>query len=139
MSSSINVVRTALIIDDDHVDQMIYKRIFSRSDKVQNLISFTDAKKALEYLESEECEQIDVIFLDIYMPKMNGFAFLDALEQQLGNKNSAAIIIMLSTSKDVDDVERAKKYEQVKAYVNKPITVEDVEEIIENVVLKKAA
>jgi len=138
MCSSINKVRTAVIIDDDHVDQRIYKRIFSRCDKVENLISFTDAKEALEFLKSNDRSHVDVIFLDIYMPKMNGFAFLDALEEELGDEISSAIVIMLSTSKDKDDLERAKKYARVKAYVNKPITVEDVDTIVSNVILKAA-
>jgi len=71
-------IGTLMMIDDNQIDQMLYKRIIERSGLVEKLQSFSMADEALEYLKSEPENWPDVVLLDINMPKMDGFEFLEA-------------------------------------------------------------
>lgn len=70
-------IKMAMIIDDEQADQMLYKLIIKRSGLIENTLAFQMAEDALDYLKSEDKDPIDVIFLDINMPRMNGFEFLE--------------------------------------------------------------
>lgn len=110
------------MIDDDDTDLMLYKRIVNRSDLVDELVQFSYAEKALEYLgQSDSSAKVDVVTLDINMPRMNGFEFLEAVERA---HLSVPIIVMLTTSLDPTDRERVQQYANVKDYINKPLTTE---------------
>ncbi|MEO0378003.1 MAG: response regulator [Cyanobacteria bacterium P01_A01_bin.17] len=67
-----------LLIDDNEADNFIHRLIIEESGLVRTIEEFTDAQKALEYLRSSQANAIDLIFLDINMPRMNGFQFLEA-------------------------------------------------------------
>ena len=118
-----------MTIDDNSVDQMLYKRVIGRSGIVGNVIAYRSAEEALDYLKSEEREEIDVILLDINMPNMTGFEFLEHAARELGNDYSRLVVIMLTTSLDPKDKMRAEQYEVVRAYLNKPLSIEDLQSI----------
>ena len=122
-------IKTVITIDDDAVDQILYQRIIKRSGIIENVISFQMAEDALAYLKSEDREDIDVIFLDINMPRMNGFEFLEQATKELGDQFSKLVVIMLTTSLDPKDEERAKSFDVVKAYINKPMSQENLESV----------
>lgn len=119
-------LKNVLLIDDERIDQMMYRRVMDRSGLVGNVISFQYADEALDYLKRTDRERIDVIFLDINMPRMNGFEFLQRATEDLGAGFATAVVIMLTTSLDPIDVSRAKAHAVVKAFINKPLTVEHV-------------
>ena len=123
-------MRTVMSIDDESFDQLLYKRIIERSGLVQNFITFQMAEDALSYLRSEECEEIDVIFLDINMPGMNGFEFLERVASEFGTAFPAIIVVMLTTSLDPEDESRARSFEMVKGFLNKPLTVDELQMIV---------
>lgn len=131
MTTHLQKINTLMIIDDNELDHFLYKRIINRSKRVDNVISFTYADEALEFLKRKDREHIDVIFLDINMPRMNGFEFLAAATEQLGDSFANAVIVMLTTSMATQDQERANEFDIVKAYVNKPLTEADVDLIAE--------
>jgi len=122
-------INTIMIIDDDNLDQLLYKRIINRSIDVEKILTFQSAIDALAYLKSSDREAIDVIFLDINMPKMNGFEFLERATSELGCNFAGCVIVMLTTSLNPADEERAKSFKAVKAYLSKPLTEEDLEEV----------
>lgn len=122
-------IKTLMTIDDNETDQMLYKRVINRSGLVENIIAFQLATDALAYLKSEECEKIDVILLDINMPIMNGFEFLERATNDIDPKLSSLIVIMLTTSLNQADVARAKEFGVVKAYFNKPLNIEHLESL----------
>ncbi|PTX54180.1 response regulator receiver domain-containing protein [Litoreibacter ponti] len=116
-----------MLVDDESFDQMMYKRILGRSKMAQEILSFTYADEALEYLSDPANPPVDLILLDINMPRMSGFEFLEAAELQLGPRFRAAVVIMLTTSLSVADQARAAQFNAVKAYFNKPLEPSDLE------------
>ena len=122
-------IGTVLLIDDESFDQKLYKRVIDRSGLVKEALSFLYADEALAYLMSPDCKAIDVIFLDIHMPRMNGFEFLDAATQALGPDFAKLVVVMLTTSLERRDRERAAGYSVVRRFIGKPLTVEHIVEV----------
>lgn len=127
-------IRTAMIIDDELFDQRMYKRTIERSGLVEELISFYAADHAIEHLSTHHELVVDAIFLDINMPRMNGFEFLDQAIARFGPKFAKVCIVMLTTSLDPRDMERAKQFSVVKDFLNKPLSVEHIEKVAELVI-----
>lgn len=122
-------IRTLMSIDDCDVDQMLYKRIIKRAGIVEKVITFQLAEDALAYLKSDGCEEIDVILLDINMPRMNGFEFLEQATKELDDDVLKCVVVMLTTSLNPQDEKRARDFDVVKAYLNKPLAKEDLESV----------
>lgn len=119
-------IKTVITIDDEPIDQMIYKRVLKRSGIVENVLDFQLAEQALAWFRTEDHVKPDIVFLDIHMPRMNGFEFLDEAIAEFGEE-FANIVIMLTTSLDPADRERASQYPLVRDYLSKPLTVENVQ------------
>ena len=122
---------TVMLVDDDETDQLIYKRVIARAGKLGEVISFYYADEALDFLKRDDRRKIDVIFLDINLPRMSGFEFLETATQELGERFAEAVIVMLTTSLNPKDRERADEFEVVKSFINKPLTVDDVENVVD--------
>ena len=116
----------AMIVDDEPFDQMMYERILKRSGLVDQVIGFQNAVGALAHLTKPDRPIVDVIFLDINMPQMNGFEFLEAATRELGAEFVKVCVVMLTTSIAPDDRARAASYQVVRDFVSKPIGKEDV-------------
>lgn len=116
--------RHLMIIDDDPVDQYLYKRIIDRSGVFTSTVMFSLATDALEYLRRTDREQVDLIVLDINMPRMDGFEFIEAATKEFGENLGSSIVVMLTTSLAPRDIERAKSFSVVADILNKPLTVE---------------
>lgn len=119
-------IPVAMIIDDEAFDQKVYRRIIDRSGLVEKTLSFSAADEALDYLKQHPDDPIDLILLDINMPRMNGFEFLDAAARELRPNFAKVCIVMLTTSLDPLDRERAAQYEIVRDFLNKPLTLDDL-------------
>jgi CheY-like chemotaxis protein len=114
---------TACVIDDDKIFIFGLKKLLQFSGLNIALTAFTSGKEALEFLTNPEnaLSLPDIIFLDLNMPWMSGWEFLDAFEEiqsQLGKKIT---IYNVSSSVDLNDIERAKRNPLIKDYLLKPI------------------
>lgn len=127
--------RTVMLIDDNEIDNLINQKMIEAASITENIYTHTGAKSAIEFLKNMEkldvAEKVlpDVIFLDIDMPLMDGFQFLDEFEKLSNNTKNKCKIVMLTSSINPQDFNRSKKYEYVKLYLNKPLSHESIQKL----------
>lgn len=131
MSLDKPILKNILVIDDDDDYNFITELAFQDSDLECNLIFKTRAQEALDYLQKSKDSFPDLIFLDINMPIMNGWDFLDAYERLSYHTTKHTLIAMNSSSVYQEDKTKAKTYAKVVKFIDKPITLESIYEIKE--------
>ena len=122
-----------LLIDDDEIIIMIHPAIIRRVDKDCQIDISKQSYEALDFLNKQLVEgnnPPDFIFLDINMPMMNGFQFLDNLSDQLIEFLHSSKVVMLSSSVDPRDIEKAKRYPIVKDFISKPLSIDYISNIL---------
>ncbi len=124
--------RTVMLIDDNEIDNLINQKMIEAAAIAKNIYTHTGAKSAIEFLRNIEKLEVadevlpDVIFLDIDMPLMDGFQFLDEFEKLSNKTKKFCKIVMLTSSINPQDFDRSKKYNYVKLYLNKPLSHESI-------------
>ena len=113
-----------LLIDDNEIDIFVNKKIIENEKFASEVSSASSASDALKMLQSyiDKAALPDLIFLDIMMPVMDGFGFLDEFAKLSESINKNCKIIMLSTSESFKDLNRANKNRFVYKFLNKPLT-----------------
>ena len=114
----------ACIIDDDTIYQFTMKAILTKMACFKEIYIFNDGEEAIDYLSShaQEPEKIpDMVLLDIDMPVLDGFQFMEQYEILLPKLKKTATIYMSSSSLDPKDIVKANKIENIKEYLIKPI------------------
>lgn len=122
-----------LLIDDDEATNFLNEMTIEEADCAQNVVAVQGGQEALAYLQAKQGDiypQPDLIFLDINMPAMNGWEFLDEYRKLDKAMRGRIIVVMLTTSINPDDEEKSKTYEEVEDYLSKPLTREKLMEII---------
>jgi len=115
----------ALLIDDNEIDNFINKKLLLKTRFASDIVEKKSASSALEYLKttvSEPDNIPDVIFLDIMMPVMDGFDFLDEYDLLPDSIKNHSRIIMLSSTESFKDLNRANSNKYVYKFLNKPLT-----------------
>jgi CheY-like chemotaxis protein len=125
-----------LVIDDDTASRYLARAILEDMAIAKEVIPMPDAKEGLRFIE-QYCINVhaalshcpDLILLDITMPVMNGFEFLDAL-QEVGQHNILqAVIVVLTSSSNPKDQQKMLSY-GVKGYITKPLTEQDIIDLV---------
>lgn len=112
-----------MLIDDNTTDLFLHERFIFHENIADHITSFNYAEKALDYLTAKQTNQVDpdVILLDIQMPLMNGFDFLSHYENLALSKKCP--VIMISSSLDFGDINRAKANPMVLELLEKPLNM----------------
>lgn len=116
-----------MAIEDSEIDQYVIEQMMKRSSFAEQVFISSSAKEALDNLDkfsSNNEEMPELIFLDIHMPNMNGFAFLTELEKKYGHIKDHMSVIILTTSLDPIDRTTSESYSNIKMYLNKPLTID---------------
>lgn len=128
-------IEKACIIDDDPI--LIYgvKRLMAEIDFCESLIIYQNGQDAIDGLNaiSANGEKFpSVILLDLNMPIMNGWEFLEEFVKISNHNREKTIIYIISSSVDPRELERIKNYQVVNNYILKPISKEDLESVLDN-------
>jgi len=116
-------IKNIVMVDDEVITHMVTKRIVADLNPNINVFSFTDGNEALEYLSTFPT---DLILLDLNMPNINGWEFLELM-----NKESMNIpTIIISSSIDNSDINQSFEYSVVKGFINKPVSRDDLKRIL---------
>lgn len=113
--------RTVMLIDDCDADNFFHGIVIERSGIALALKVFEWAEKALEWFRTNPHHDVDLVLLDINMPRMDGFEFLDVFHRLPQENQGDAKICMLSSSPLDADRERAMAYPKVSDFVVKPL------------------
>ena len=121
-----------MLIDDNDDDNFFHERTIKKFDDTIQIVIKNDGLQAINYLkEKSECNALpDLIFLDLNMPVMNGWGFLDEYEKLSADFQAKVVVVMLTTSENPDDMKMAMKNEVNSDFKTKPLTVSMLEEIL---------
>jgi CheY-like chemotaxis protein len=122
-----------LTVDDEVINNLIFKRIAERNEDVDQVIEFTSAAEMIDYTKNQDQLNLsmpDFIFIDINMPIMSGWQLIDKLSQDYHHKLKNSKIYILSSSTNSVDLRMAENNPFVDGYIIKPFSVDKLKELI---------
>ena len=129
------VIECVLLIDDDKVTNFYNKRVVSKINNFKEINTATNGQKALYYINNSKnglCKKPDLIFLDINIPAMNGWEFIEEFKKIDTTFTSSIKIVMLTTSNSPEDYERSLTLDSVDDFINKPLSIDLLSNLIEH-------
>ncbi len=118
---------TCLLIDDNYIDNIVTRKLLENNGFANNIVIHESPDDAMEALHTGSVSP-DVIFLDIRMPTMDGFEFLERYDKLNINKNGTKIYL-LSSSLDPADIKRSTANKYITQLIHKPLTKQILAEI----------
>ncbi|WP_432412066.1 response regulator [Rasiella sp. SM2506] len=129
-----NALKKILLIDDSESDNFIHSRLLKKENIAEEIVIKYSATDALDYLSTlveKKYPQPELIFLDINMPGMNGWEFLEHYEKLEIDQKGGIVITMLTTSSSDTDRVKASTNTLINRFENKPLTKKRLYDILE--------
>ena len=120
-----------LLVDDDPDDNFYHQIIINEMNIVNHIDIVINGIEAIAYLKKENQIPPEIIFLDLNMPKMNGWEFLEQYKHLDIAQKAKVLIVILTTSANPDHIKRAKEIQEVTGFETKPLTTEMMTEILQ--------
>lgn len=144
MEKTLPALDLVLLVDDDDTTNYLNKRLLVEMNVAKEVVVLKNGQEAVDFIASTcgpnagdlpKCP--DLIFLDIKMPVMDGFSFLEEYERLGLDVSKQVIIMMLTSSASFYDLERLKSFKKVKKHYSKALTRHDVQEVIKEFFVNK--
>jgi CheY-like chemotaxis protein len=120
-----------ILIDDNELDIFINRKVIEFAGVSEPVGEFNSATTALQYLFEMECGNSGIsVFLDLNMPDMNGFRFLQEFDYIRDCIKNETRIIILSSSTNAEEILLARSHPLVYSYLDKPLTIDKVKEVL---------
>jgi CheY-like chemotaxis protein len=138
MESKTIALNNILLIDDDEVSNFVSSHLISDMNLSDNIVVFQFAADALEYIRTNLSKnshflEKSLILLDVNMPEMSGFEFLDEYLNSINDYPGAVIIMYITSSFNDAENRKAQNFSNVVSrFIEKPLTEEVVKEIVTN-------
>jgi CheY-like chemotaxis protein len=117
--------KRVMLVDDNPMDNMVNGQLIESTGFAQKTVTFETARETLDFLKKASADDIpELLFLDIIMPVMDGFQFLEEFEKLDSSITKKCKVVLLSTSDSFKDLNRANKNKLVRKFLNKPLTPE---------------
>jgi CheY-like chemotaxis protein len=117
--------RTIVLVDDSSFDNLYHRLMLERVGGFERILTFEVPEAALAYLAA--AADVDLVLLDLNMPSMTGWEFLDALWD---GARAVPPVVILSSSSDPQDIQRADAHPAVTAFRTKPLTEDMVDALL---------
>jgi CheY-like chemotaxis protein len=122
-------VDSVLLIDDDHVNNHLNRKLIKNMNISYDIHVATNGSEAVKFVEDRGVECPGLIFLDLNMPAIDGFEFLEIFQKMEFPNKDQIVIVILTTSTNIGDMQKIKKYGNYE-FVNKPLTEDKIKEIV---------
>ena len=136
------MIKKSLVVNDDAISLMIASKMLKKAEFSGEIITADNGKNALAYFseiigKGENCfEQApQFVFLDLYMPVMNGWDFLKIFSEKYASLFPATRVVIVSSTADSEDLMQLEKYRVVSDFICTPITLGKLEDIKKRYVL----
>lgn len=128
------MLEKVLLIDDDEIALMLSEMVIDQNDLTEEVVKLTNGKQGLDFFEDQadgltqgrNKEAPSLVFLDLNMPVMNGWDFLDGFSQNYQSLFPDTRVVVLSSTVDPKDFVRAGQYDFVADFLNKPLSDEAI-------------
>jgi two-component system nitrate/nitrite response regulator NarL len=124
------MVNMTVLIDDSDIDLFIQRRFLEVYNFSRQLLTYKSAEEALEWLSKiNGGSPPDVIFLDLNMPNVDGFGFLEGFQKLSDKIRSKSRIVVLTSSNSQKDKDQVFSHSNVIQFITKPLKQSDIEEL----------
>lgn len=128
-------LKCVLLVDDNDADNYVHSRLLRKEGVAERIEVALNGADAMTFLSTPEADgrypQPEIVLLDVNMPRMNGWEFLQAYETLPYEQTAGVVVVMLTTSLNPDDEERAAQIRAIDRFMNKPLERETLYELLE--------
>lgn len=134
------MLQKVICIDDDPIALLLSKLVISKANFASEIVTLANGQEAMQYLERPQViaennasRQPLLILLDLNMPVMDGWEFLEQFSLKLYEHYKDSKIILLSSSIDPNDIQKSRRFDMVLDFFPKPLTKEMLADIFEKI------
>lgn len=122
-----------ILIDDDHIIRYGFKSLMNNFFSTQELLMFENGEDGLEHLDNLDIEHFNkktILFLDLNMPLVDGWCFLEKFKEKFPSLKEHISIYILSSSINKENIIKLKENKLVSGFIHKPITLDELRALI---------